>query len=103
MDHDVDIWYLVVFALLCEAGLGSAQIPTAGVTWGGNENAKYGGIDVRVEVSSLLDNNGYIPRSNTVFQVKNRYAPKRYFERNAPTKRTKTRKMLGSILKTWFL
>ncbi|WP_348622665.1 hypothetical protein ABFT51_13895 [Paenibacillus peoriae] len=66
--NDTDLRSLV--GLLCEAELASSQITTAGVTWGGNQNAKDGGIDVRVEVKSIMDNDGFIPRSNTAFQVK---------------------------------
>ena len=40
------------------------------VTWGGNQNAADGGIDVRVALqgSDLID--GFVPRPNTCFQVK---------------------------------
>lgn len=65
---DTDLRTLI--GLLCEAELRIAGLPTAGVTWGGHQNAKDGGIDVRVEVASALNNDGFIPRSNTGFQVK---------------------------------
>jgi hypothetical protein len=40
------------------------------VTWGGNQNAGDGGVDVRVTLPSQLEPEGSIPRSKTVFQVK---------------------------------
>lgn len=66
--NDSDLRSLI--GLLCEADLASAQLQTAGITWGGNQNAKDGGIDVRVEANALLANDGFIPRSHTAFQVK---------------------------------
>lgn len=66
--NDSDLRSLI--GLLCEADLSSMQLQTAGVTWGGNQNAKDGGIDVRVEANSLLMNDGFIPRQHTAFQVK---------------------------------
>ncbi|MBT2286049.1 hypothetical protein J7E78_21140 [Paenibacillus polymyxa] len=66
--NDSDLRSLI--GLLCEADLSSMQLQTSGVTWGGNQNAKDGGIDVRVEANSLLMNDGFIPRQHTAFQVK---------------------------------
>ena len=66
--NDTDLRSLI--GLLCEADLCEQGIPTAGVTWGGHQNAKDGGIDVRVELTSTLVEDGFIPRSNTGFQVK---------------------------------
>ncbi|SEN67529.1 hypothetical protein [Paenibacillus sp. OK076] len=66
--NDSDLRSLI--GLLCEADLSSMQLQTSGVTWGGNQNAKDGGIDVRVEANSLLMNDGFIPRPHTAFQVK---------------------------------
>ncbi|WP_046178961.1 hypothetical protein [Domibacillus tundrae] len=65
---DSDLRSLI--GLLCEADLRSLNLPTAGVTWGGHQNAKDGGIDVRVDLSTALQNDGYVPRSKTGFQVK---------------------------------
>ncbi|WP_044640768.1 hypothetical protein [Risungbinella massiliensis] len=56
--------------LLCEADLRANGIPTAGVTWGGHQNAKDGGIDVRVELTTSIHEDSFIPRSKTGFQVK---------------------------------
>lgn len=65
---DSDLRSLI--GLLCEAELRSMNLPTAGVTWGGHQNAKDGGIDVRVELTSSVHSDGFIPRSNTGYQVK---------------------------------
>ncbi len=67
--NDTDLRTLI--GLLCEAELRSKGKSTVGVTWGGDQNAKDGGIDVRVKApSSFFDENNFIPRSNTGFQVK---------------------------------
>lgn len=65
---DIDLRSLI--GLLCEAELRENNIPTAGVTWGGHQNARDGGIDVRVEIAATLTKDNYIPNSKTVFQVK---------------------------------
>ncbi len=66
--NDVDLRSLI--GLLCEADLHAAGLSTIGVTWGGNQDAKDGGIDVRVELSAILNHESYIPRSKTCYQVK---------------------------------
>lgn len=55
---------------LCEAELRRRDQSTAYVTWGGNQNAADGGVDVRVAVPAGLITDGFIPRTATVFQVK---------------------------------
>ncbi|MET3697130.1 hypothetical protein SAMN05877753_1059 [Bacillus oleivorans] len=60
----------VLIGLLCEAELRTYGLPTAGVTWGGHQNAKDGGIDVRVDLLSPLHADSFIPRFKTGFQVK---------------------------------
>ena len=65
---DEDLRTLV--GLLCEAELRAAEISAAFVTWGGNQNASDGGVDVRVELPSGKAIDGFIPRPNTGFQVK---------------------------------
>ena len=57
-------------ALLCEYDLRSNNLSPAGVTWGGNQDAKDGGLDVRVELATTPDPAGYIPRCTTGYQVK---------------------------------
>ncbi|MDX1700852.1 MAG: hypothetical protein R3250_09555, partial [Melioribacteraceae bacterium] len=66
--NDVDLRSLI--GLLCEADLRSSHLPIAGVTWGGHQNAADGGIDVRVNLTTVLGEDGFIPRSKTGFQVK---------------------------------
>lgn len=66
--NDSDLRKLI--GLLCEADLGKVHLPVAGVTYGGHQDAPDGGIDVRVSVSTFLHPDGFIPRSNTGFQVK---------------------------------
>lgn len=65
---DTDLRSLV--GLLCEAELRSYNLSTAGVTWGGHQTAKDGGLDVRVQLSDSSPHGGFIPRSITGFQVK---------------------------------
>lgn len=55
---------------LCEAELSRRGLPVSAVTWGGDQNAKDGGLDVRVELASGAAVDGFIPRPNTGFQVK---------------------------------
>ena len=71
---DKDLRTLV--GLLCEADLRVKGLPVGGVTWGGHQNAADGGIDVRVNLSSSLSPDGFIPRSITGFQVKKPDMPK---------------------------
>ena len=66
---DSDLKSLI--GLLCEAELRENGLPTAGVTWGGHQDAKDGGIDVRVDINISLHLDSFIPRSKTGFQVKN--------------------------------
>jgi hypothetical protein len=65
---DSDLRTLI--GLLCEAELRVNNLPTAGVTWGGDQNAKDGGIDVRVDLASGINKDSFIPRKSTAFQVK---------------------------------
>ena len=66
--NDVDLRELV--GRLCEAELASRGLSTAAVTWGGNQTAADGGLDVRVALPRGTLINGYIPRFSTGFQVK---------------------------------
>jgi hypothetical protein len=65
---DEDLRNLV--ALLCEAEMRSRGLPVSAVTWGGNQNAPDGGIDVRVALSAGTVTDGFVPRPQTGFQVK---------------------------------
>lgn len=66
--NDVDLRELV--GRLCEAELASQGLSTAAVTWGGNQTAADGGLDVRVALPLGTSINGHIPRFSTGFQVK---------------------------------
>lgn len=48
----------------------------AAVTWGGHQNAKDGGIDVRVSLPSNAQITGYVPAAATGFQVKAQDMPR---------------------------
>src|ERR1035437_3363405 len=64
-----------VVARLCEAELRQRGLSPSRVTWGGNQNAADGGIDVRVALlpGSMID--GFVPRPATGFQVKQQDMP----------------------------
>lgn len=57
-------------ARLCKAELQTKGAGTEAVTWGGDQRAKDGGVDVRVEIAPGISISGYIPTDATVFQVK---------------------------------
>ena len=65
---DADLRTLV--ALLGKAALRQVGLPTSGVTWGGNQDAADGGVDVRIECPGGSAIEGYVPRPATVFQTK---------------------------------
>lgn len=56
--------------LLCEEELKSYGINVRNVMWSGDQNAPDGGIDVYCEYKGETDNNSFIPRNKTGFQVK---------------------------------
>jgi hypothetical protein len=55
---------------LCEAELIAAGHSASHVTYGGDQNAPDGGLDVRVSLPPDSSINGHIPRNSTGFQVK---------------------------------
>lgn len=55
---------------LCEAELRSHGLSTSAVTWGGNQDARDGGIDVRVRIEDDEAPGGFVPRTHVGFQVK---------------------------------
>src|SRR4051812_37801156 len=57
-------------ALLCEAEVSLRGLSTLAVTWGGNQTAPDGGLDVRVSLSPDAAIEGSIPRFSTGIQVK---------------------------------
>ena len=66
--NDIDLRELV--GRLCEAELTSRGLSPAAVTWGGNQTAADGGLDVRVALPPDVSIDGFIPRPSTGFQVK---------------------------------
>lgn len=65
---DGDLRELV--ARLCIAGLAEAGLPPTPVTWGGDQRAPDGGIDVRVQLPMGTPPTTRFPRAATGFQVK---------------------------------
>lgn len=57
-------------ARLCKAELRRQSVGTSSVTWGGDQRAKDGGVDVRVDISPAIGISGYVPRDATAYQVK---------------------------------
>ncbi|MGO4728717.1 MULTISPECIES: hypothetical protein [unclassified Inquilinus] len=66
--NDIDLRELV--GRLCEAELANRGLSPAAVTWGGNQTAADGGLDVRVALPADTAIDGFIPRPVTGFQVK---------------------------------
>jgi len=64
-----------VVARLCEAELRQRGLSPSFVTWGGNQNAADGGIDVRIALPPGTGIDGFIPRTATGFQVKRQDMP----------------------------
>ena len=60
-----------LIARLCEADAGRQGMPPTAVTWGGPQDSKDGGVDVRVELPPDPAWSGNIPRPSTIFQSKN--------------------------------
>lgn len=66
--NDKDLRTLI--GLLCEEELERNNISRKGVVWGGNQNARDDGVDVRVQISSEINSDSFVPAKNTIFQVK---------------------------------
>lgn len=67
--HDADLRNLIGY--LCIAELEAAGESPAGVTFGGNQDASDGAVDVRVlRGKDMQDGRSFVPRKQTVFQVK---------------------------------
>lgn len=60
----------ILIGLLCESEVRRKEFSTSAVTWGGNQNARDGGIDVRVALPPDTRIEGFVPRPATGFQVK---------------------------------
>ncbi|MGE0022885.1 MAG: hypothetical protein AB7S70_04550, partial [Hyphomicrobium sp.] len=72
--NDTDLRTLI--GRLCEADLRRRGHSTSYVTWGGNQTAKDGGLDVHVALPNGTAIDGYIPKVQTGFQVKKPDMPK---------------------------
>jgi hypothetical protein len=70
-----DVQLRTLIGLLCEADLRGRGYSTAAATWGGNQTAKDGGLDVRVSLSIEKAIDGFIPRQDTGYQVKKQDMP----------------------------
>ncbi len=57
-------------ARLCRAEMRAKGLSQAFVTWGGDQRAKDGGVDVRVDINPSAGVGGYIPKDASAFQVK---------------------------------
>ncbi|MCJ9700326.1 hypothetical protein [Bradyrhizobium sp. SHOUNA76] len=66
--NDTDLRILV--GRLCEAELRRGGLSVSAVTYGGNQTAKDGGLDVRVAAPAGSAVSGFIPKPETGFQVK---------------------------------
>jgi hypothetical protein len=72
--NDEDLRTLV--GRLCESEVRSRGLSTSFVTWGGNQNAADGGLDVRVALPGSAGIDGFVPRPATGFQVKKEDMPR---------------------------
>jgi hypothetical protein len=66
--NDEDLRSLI--GRLCEAEMRRRGLALSAVTWGGNQNAKDAGLDVRVALPPGTEISGFIPRAATGLQVK---------------------------------
>jgi hypothetical protein len=71
---DEDLRALV--GLLCEAEVRGRRLPTSTVTYGGNQTAADGGVDVRVALPAETTIEGFVPRPATGLQVKRQDMPR---------------------------
>ncbi|RPI78946.1 MAG: hypothetical protein EHM45_04725 [Desulfobacteraceae bacterium] len=72
--NDTELRALI--GLLCEADYRLAGLSTKGITWGGHQDARDGGLDVVVRSETPPPQNSFVPRSITGFQVKKPDMPK---------------------------
>lgn len=72
--NDEDLRTLV--GRLCEAELRARNLTTSAVTWGGDQDAPDGGVDVRVRLQPKAAIHGFVPKSDTGFQVKKSDMPR---------------------------
>src|ERR1017187_7026124 len=92
--NDEDLRSLV--GLLCEAEIRKLGLSPSYVTWGGNQNAGDGGLDVRVALPSSALIGGFVPRATTGFQVKK---PKMPREKILAEMRPKPERLLRPVIR----
>jgi hypothetical protein len=66
-----------VVGRLCEADLRRHGHSVSHATWGGNQTAKDGGLDVSVSLPAGAETKGFIPKPQTGFQVKKPDMPRK--------------------------
>jgi hypothetical protein len=94
--NDEDLRALV--GRLCEAELRRRELSTAAVTWGGNQTAKDGGLDVRVALPTEAAIDGFIPKRDTGFQVKKPDMPRgEILEEMKPKPKGKLRPVIAEL------
>ena len=93
---DDDLRSLV--ALLCESEMRRKAKPVSAVTWGGDQNASDGGLDVRVDLPKRTSIQGFVPRAATGFQVKKSDMPPRDIAREIRPK-GKVRSVIRDLAK----
>ncbi|MDA8431257.1 MAG: hypothetical protein M0T70_18545 [Geobacteraceae bacterium] len=72
-------------ARLCRAEVREHGFSQAAVTWGGDQRAKDGGVDVRVDVDPPIGISGYIKKDRCAFQVKaEKFGPGKIPDEMAP-------------------
>ena len=72
-------------ARLCRAELRAQGLPESAVTWGGDQRAKDGGVDVRVDCPNPLRKPDFIKTARSVIQVKaENFPPSKIQEEMAP-------------------
>ena len=80
-----DVTARELVARLCRAELRSQGLPESAVTWGGDQRAKDGGVDVCVECPSPLRAPNFVKTAQSVFQVKaERFPPSKIRAEMAP-------------------
>jgi hypothetical protein len=72
--NDEDLRSLI--GMLCEAEIRRRGLAVSSVMWGGNQNAKDAGLDVRIALPSKTAIDGFILRPSTGFQVKKSDMPR---------------------------
>ncbi|MER9940382.1 hypothetical protein NKJ70_00345 [Mesorhizobium sp. M0092] len=85
-------------ARLCKAECRTLGLPESAVTWGGDQRAKDGGVDVRVKLIGNQRGLDFIPKPSAAFQVKaEAFPPSKIPDEVAPT--GKPRDIYGELAK----